>query len=42
MADIYTNPVLHRMQEVVLVRNYGKSVLEIFPMNAAIVTTVTM
>jgi len=41
MADIYTNPVLHRMQEVMLVRNYGKSELEISPISA-IVTAITM
>jgi hypothetical protein len=41
MVDIYTNPVLHEMQEVMLVRNYGKSVLDISPISA-IVTAITM
>jgi hypothetical protein len=36
IADIYTNPVLHRMQEVTLIRNYGKSVLEISPVSAIV------
>jgi hypothetical protein len=38
MAGIYTNVVLHRMEEVTLVGNYRKSVLEI----TAIVTATTM